>query len=287
MSYIEHRIPTSDGPNLFLRDYAPQGGDEAGPVLCIPGLTRNSADFEIVAPRIANLGRRVLALDLRGRGHSDKDPDPRRYRPDVYVQDVLYVLETLGIPRAVFVGTSLGGIVTMLAAAFAPDRVAAAVLNDIGPVIDPAGLARIAAYVGKNGPFATWNELIDAVKASQGVAFPAADESFWKMFAHRVAHALPDGRVAFSYDPAIALVFSQPQAEPAPSMLPVFQALATKPVLAVRGALSDILSADGVAVMKQAKPDLEIVEIPDIGHAPTLEEPEAWHAISAFLVRVP
>jgi pimeloyl-ACP methyl ester carboxylesterase len=287
MSYIEHRIPTKDGPKLFLREYAGHGGRTRVPVLCIPGLTRNSADFEVVAPRIAALGRRVLAIDLRGRGFSDYDPDPGRYRPDVYVGDVLYALETLGVARAVFIGTSLGGIVTMLAATMEPERVAAVVLNDIGPVVDPAGLARIASYVGKSGPFASWSALIEAVKASQGQAFPAADDSFWKTFVRRVAHALPDGRVAFSYDPAIAQVFSQPQTEPTPSLLPFFQALVAKPVLVVRGALSDILSADGVAAMKQAKPDIDYIEVPRVGHAPSLEEPEAWQAIAAFLARIP
>jgi pimeloyl-ACP methyl ester carboxylesterase len=287
MSYIEHRIPLADGLKLYLREYPAHGAAQRAPVICLPGLTRNSADFEVVAPRIAALGRRVVVPDLRGRGHSDYDPDPSRYRPDVYLQDALYALDMLDIPAAVFVGTSLGGLITMLAGAMAPDRVVAAVINDIGPVIDPAGLARIASYVGRSGPFAAWPELIETIKRTQSAAFPDAVEADWRTFAHRVARERPDGKVAFAYDPAIAQSFAQPQDAPPPSFLPMFQALAKKPVLLVRGALSDILAADGVAVMRQEKPDLDVVELPRIGHAPTLEEPAAWHAIAGFLARVP
>jgi pimeloyl-ACP methyl ester carboxylesterase len=288
MSFSEHRIPTADGLTLFLRDYAPHGGGSAAPVLCIPGLTRNSADFEMVAQRMAGLGRRVLAVDLRGRGHSDNDPDPTRYRPDIYAADMVYVLETLDIPSAVFVGTSLGGLVTMLVAAMAPDRIVAAVLNDIGPVVDPAGIARIAAYVGKSGAFDSWNALTHAVRAAQSLAFPAADDAFWKTMAHRVGRERRDGKIEFAYDPVIAQTFApQPDAPPPPSLLPLFRALAAKPVLSVRGALSDILSVEGLAVMKEAKPDLGTVEVPRVGHAPTLDEPEAWAAIAAFLAKAP
>jgi pimeloyl-ACP methyl ester carboxylesterase len=287
MGYDEHRIATKDGLKLYLRDYAPAAGRQGLPVLCLPGLTRNSADFEGIAPRMAQRGRRVLALDLRGRGNSDYDPEPVRYRPDVYAQDVVQMLDALAVPKVVFVGTSLGGLLTMMIAAMAPDRVAAGVLNDIGPVVDPAGIARIASYVGKSGPLASWDEMIAGIKATQAAMFPRADEAFWKTMAHRVARELPDGRVAFAYDPAIAQNFSQPQPSPAPSLLPFFQALAAKPVLVLRGAISDILSKGGVKVMKDAKRDLEAVEIPDVGHAPSLDEPESWDAIAGFLAGVP
>jgi pimeloyl-ACP methyl ester carboxylesterase len=287
MTYVQRPIPTPDGLNLFLREYAAERGVRGLPVLCLHGLTRNSADFEGVAPRIAALGRRVFALDTRGRGWSDRDPQPERYRADVYAQDVLRALDTLGVPRAVLVGTSMGGIITMLVAAMAPARIAAAVLNDIGPQIEPRGIARIAGYVGKTGPLASWDEMVAAVKESQGAAFPDADDTFWRAFARRVAQELPDKRVAFAYDPAIALAFAQPQATPPPSLVPVFEILAKVPVLVVRGALSDILSPDGVAAMRAIKSDLEVVEVPRVGHAPTLEEPEAWGALAKFLARVP
>jgi len=287
MPYTQRPIPARDGLNLFLRDYQPTGEVSGLPVLCLHGLTRNSADFEGVAPRIAALGRRVLALDVRGRGWSDRDLDPSRYRPDIYVLDVLDALDALGIARAVFIGTSMGGLITMLVAAQAPTTVAAAVLNDIGPELNPVGLARIVGYVGKSEPVASWDEMAALVKASQSIAFPDADDAFWRSFARRVAQQLPDGRIAFAYDPAISKAFTRPQAVPAPSLLPFFEALAKVPVLVIRGALSDVLSEEGVAVMRALKPDLETAEVPRVGHAPTLEEVEARNALAAFLVRVP
>jgi len=284
MDFAEHRIASADGPKVYARDYA--GGGGLLPFICLHGLTRNSADFEAVAPKIASLGRRVVAIDARGRGKSDNDPDPTRYRPDVYVGDVARVLDALGISRAVFLGTSMGGIMTMLTAAIAPDRIGAAILNDIGPEIDPTGIKRIASYVGKSGPSPSWHEMTAAVKAAQGVAFPGRDDAFWRTFTRRVARERSDGRVEFAYDPAIANAFNTAPAAPPPSMIPLFEALAAKPVLVVRGAISDLLSRDGVATMKRFKPDLEAVAVPNTGHAPTLEEPEAWNAIAAFLSKV-
>ncbi|HVU20452.1 MAG TPA: alpha/beta hydrolase [Rhizomicrobium sp.] len=287
MDFAEHRIDTADDPKIYVRDYAPQGGVRGLPVICLHGLTRNSADFEAVAPKIASLGRRTIAIDARGRGKSDNDPDTAHYRPDVYTGDTLFVMDTLGISRAVFVGTSMGGIMTMLAALTAPDRVSAAVLNDIGPELDPAGLKRIASYVGKSGPFANWDEMTAAVRASQGIAFPNKDDAFWRTFARRVSRERADGKVEFAYDPAIAIAFAtSPDAPPPPSMVPLFEALATRPVLLVRGAISDLLSPEGVATMKRIKPDMDFVEVPNVGHAPTLEEADAWNAISTFLSKV-
>jgi pimeloyl-ACP methyl ester carboxylesterase len=284
MDFAEHRIVTPDGPVVYARDY-PAAGARL-PVLCLHGLTRNSVDFETVALRIAALGRRVVAIDARGRGKSSNDSDPSRYRADVYVGDVLHVLDRLRIPRAVFLGTSMGGIMTMLTATIAPDRIGAAVLNDIGAEVDPAGLARIASYVGKAGPFASWDEMTAAVKASQGIAFPNKNDDFWRIFARRVARERADGLVEFAYDPAIANAFAATPSGPPPSMMPLFQALAVKPILLVRGALSDLLSAQTVEAMKKSKPDMEFVEVPNVGHAPTLEGPEVWDAIAAFLAKV-
>jgi len=286
MDFTEHTIASNDGPRVYLRDYAPRAAAKL-PVVCLHGLTRNSADFEAVAPRIASSGRRVLAFDVRGRGKSDCDPDPARYRPDVYCADVLKALDTLGIARAVFFGTSMGGIMTMIIAATAPARVAAAILNDIGPEVDPKGLARIASYVGKSGPFDSWSEMTAAVKAGQGALFPGRDDAFWQRFVRRVARERADGKVEFAYDPKIAVAFAPaPDAPPPPSLIPLFEALARVPVLVIRGAESDILARDGLATMKRIKPDLVVAEVPATGHAPTLEEPEAQAAIETFLAQV-
>ncbi len=285
MQYAEHRIATVDGLTLYARDYAAQGDVRGLPVLCLHGLTRNSADFEDVAPKIAALGRRVIVIDMRGRGLSEYDPDPARYRADVYVGDTLAVLDALAIPRAVFLGTSMGGIVTMLAATTARERIAASILNDVGPEIDPAGVARISSYVGKAGPFESWEQTVAGVRLAQQFCFPDRDENFWQSFARRVTRELSGGRFAYAYDPAIALAFAAPPASPPPSMLPLFEALAVVPVLLVRGALSDLLSLQGVATMKRVKPDLAYAEVSNVGHAPLLNEPEAWNGIASFLAR--
>ena len=286
MPYTEHFITVADGLRIFARDYPATGAAHGLPVVCLHGLTRNSADFDSLAPAIAAGGRRVLALDMRGRGRSDADPDPRRYRIDVYAADVLAVLDQLGVDRAVFIGTSMGGLMTMMISAMAEPRVAAAILNDIGPVVDPAGLKRIAGYVGKTGPFDSWAAFIDAIKGTQSAAFPDADEALWREFARRTGREDANGKVTFNYDPAIAQAFNAPTPSPAPDLMPLFAPLATKPVLVVRGALSDILAPAGVEAMRATKPDLQLAEIPRIGHAPTLDEPAARLAIETFLGRV-
>ncbi|HWA89371.1 MAG TPA: alpha/beta hydrolase [Rhizomicrobium sp.] len=282
MNFAEHRIASDDGVRIYARDYVCEGTHKL-PVICLHGLTRNSFDFEEVAPRIAATGRRVVVPDMRGRGKSDNDPEPARYRPDTYVHDVFRLMDTLNIPRAVFVGTSMGGVMTMLAATMAPARIAAAVLNDIGPEIDPRGVARIGSYVGKSGPQDSWYDMTAAVRAIGEAAFPGRDDEFWATFTRRVGREREDGKIELAYDPLIAQNFSS---APPPSMMPLFVALAPVPILLVRGALSDLISRDGVAAMRGAKPDLEFVEVPDTGHAPTLEEPEAWNAIAAFLAKV-
>src|SRR5262249_27479635 len=147
----------------------------------------NSRDFEIIAPRIAALGRRVIVPDVRGRGHSANDPDPAHYAPPTYAQDVLTLLDALNVPQAVFVGTSMGGIITMLTATLAGQRVAAAAFNDVGIKFNLEGLKRIQAYVGRGQPLADWNAAAAAVKAVNGACFPARanDDAFWMAMARR------------------------------------------------------------------------------------------------------
>jgi pimeloyl-ACP methyl ester carboxylesterase len=284
---VERNVETADGLTLFVRDYTAGCRSSAAPVVCLHGLTRNSRDFECVAPCIAASGRRVLAIDMRGRGNSSRDPDPRRYRTDVYARDVIGMLDTLDIAQAVFFGTSMGGIITMVLNVLAPARVAAAVLNDIGPVLNPAGIGRITNYVGKVGPYASWEAVTTAIRAVQSAAYPDAGDGFWAAFARRAARELPDGAVVLDYDPAIRDAFLQPPPNPPPDMKAMFGALKTKSVLVLHGALSDILTADGIAAMRDIKPDLTLAEVPDVGHAPTLDEPESRAAIAAFLARVP
>ena len=279
--FSERFIVTPDGLRLFVRGY--DGGGAKSPVICLHGLTRNSADFETVGPFVSGLGRNVYAMDVRGRGRSDRDPDPSRYRPDVYAQDVLHVLNALDIREAVFIGTSMGGLITMVLAVTAPERIVGSVLNDIGPVVNPAGLARIAGYVGSRGPFDSWDVLVEAVRTTQSGAFPGANDEFWRTFARRVARELPDGRVSFDYDPSIAQGFAQPSGVVPVDLQALFSALAKKPTLLLRGELSDILAPEGVEVMRKLSPELQVVQVPNVGHAPTLDEPVACEAIQRFL----
>lgn len=289
VAFEDRFIAMRDGVKIHVRDYPPTLPDTGLPVICLHGLTRNARDFELVAPRIAALGRRVLAMSMRGRGRSDRDPDASHYAPPVYVQDVSAAMDALGVPRAVFIGTSMGGLITMLLAAQAPERVAATALNDVGPVLDPAGLARIASYVGKAQPAASWDAAAAATRAVNGAAFPTrlGDDAFWHIFARRTWREFGPGRFEADYDPAIANAFApQPNAAPPADLRPLFEALARRPVLVIRGAISDLLAPEGLAAMKAIKPDLASVEVPHVGHAPTLEEEESWDALLDFLARV-
>ncbi|HYD88984.1 MAG TPA: alpha/beta hydrolase [Vitreimonas sp.] len=287
--YEERIVETIDGLTIYARDYPPLLPETGLPVICLHGLTRNSRDFEIVAPRIAALGRRVVAADMRGRGKSANDPDPAHYVPAVYAQDVLALMDKLEIAKAVFIGTSMGGLITMVVAALAPDRVAASVLNDVGPKLNAAGLSRIAGYVGHVQPVGSWAEAAEAIKATNGTAFPerADDERFWLAFARRTFRERDDGQLELDYDPHIALAFVDfDEDAPPPDLTPIFAALAQKPMLSVRGALSDLFGDDVVAMMRAQKPELEAVTIEGVGHAPMLDEPEAWDAVLSFLAKV-
>ncbi len=287
--FEERVIATIDELALYARDYPPLRPVTGLPVICLHGLTRNSRDFEVVAPRIAALGRRVVAPDMRGRGKSANDPDPAHYVPAVYAQDVLKLMDALEIERAVFIGTSMGGLIAMVLATMAPDRIAASVLNDVGPKLNPAGMARIATYVGRTRPVPSWEEAAEAVRAVNGGAYPERldDEPFWLAFARRTFRQREDGLFETDYDPHIALAFADfDEDAPPPDLSPLFQALAQRPMLSVRGAISDLFGADVVEAMQAMKADLETVTVSNIGHAPMLDEPEAWDAVLDFLARV-
>jgi pimeloyl-ACP methyl ester carboxylesterase len=275
-------IAVADDLKLFVRDLPAQGPEVGPPVLCLHGLTRNGRDFEAILPRIAAGGRRALALDVRGRGHSNYDRKPERYAGPTYVGDVLAVLDALGVSRAAFVGTSMGGLITMILATIAPQRIERVVLNDIGPKLEPEGLARIAGYVGTGEPARTWDEATAKIRAINGAAFPDADDAFFAAMARRTFRER-DGAIVMDYDPDIAVPFRQPGGAAPADLWPMFDALKPIPTLVVRGAISDLFSAATVAEMKARKPNVESVEVPRVGHAPMLDEPEAWSAIARFL----
>lgn len=277
---------SADGLTLFARDYAPADGPARTPVICLHGLTRNSRDFEVVAPRIAAAGRRVLALDVRGRGRSAWDPNPLNYNPAVYAGDVVALLEQSGISRAHFIGTSMGGLITLTLSAMRPDLIAGVVLNDVGPEVGAAGLARIAGYVGGAPRVASWAEAAAYSRSVNGGALPGLTDADWDRFARRVFRQTDKG-LALDYDPAISEVFKiAPTAAPdtpAPDLWPLFVAMATgRPLLLVRGACSDILEAGVADRMGALLPHMVRVDIEGVGHAPTLEEPQALAALDAY-----
>jgi pimeloyl-ACP methyl ester carboxylesterase len=269
----------ADGLRLHYRDYP--GTDGKPPLLCLHGLTRNARDFADFAERYSPR-RRVIVPDFRGRGLSDYDPLPARYTPLTYAADVLQLLDQLMIEQAVFVGTSLGGLVTMTVAAMAPNRIAAAILNDVGPELSTAGLERIGSYVGRGGPFSTWDEAADALVRNSGHAHPNYGHADWLKMARRVCRE-DRGAIRFDYDFGIAVPFQTKGPVPRVDMWPLFRALGNKPLLVVRGALSDLLSADALKRMHEAVPDMKSVTVPGVGHAPMLDEPQAMAAIDAFL----
>ena len=282
-AYADGEWTSADGLTLHYRDYP--GRTDRPPLLCIPGLTRNVRDFEPVAEAFAGEWR-VIAVDLRGRGQSAYARDPSTYVPLHYAVDILALLEQAGLERVVAVGTSLGGIVTMLLALQAPERIAAAVLNDIGPDIEAAGVERIRGYVGQGRSFPTWMHAARGLKEQAGEAYPDCTVTDWLRLAKRLMAVGAGGRIAFDYDMKIAEPFqARLPAEPV-DLWPAFRALAGRPVMAIRGELSDILSEATLARMKRELPTLETVTIARTGHPPTLEEPPAQQAIASLLAKV-
>lgn len=271
-----------DGLKLHYRDYPGDPGKP--PILCLPGLTRNSRDFAEFAERYSPRFR-ILALDFRGRGISDYDPVPARYIPPTYAFDVIELLDQLAIPRAIFVGTSLGGLVTMAIAALAPHRIVAAILNDVGPELSDAGLERIRSYVGKDVRFASWDEVGKAIATNNANKFASYGPDDWVRMAKRNMRE-ENGEILFDYDMAIAEPFNTSGPAPEVDMWPLFAALAEKPLLAIRGANSDLFSAEALEKMQAAAPGMRSAVVAGVGHAPELNEPEAAQAIDAFLSEI-
>lgn len=283
---------SGDGLCLHYRDYpAPEGAAPDKPViLCLPGLTRNARDFEPVAEAFAGSyggAWRVIAVDFRGRGDSDYARDISTYVPATYVADVAALLDQAELDQVVTVGTSLGGIVSVLLTNAKPERIAGMVINDIGPVIEPEGLARIREYVGQGRSFPTWMHAARYLKEINGAAFPDYTISDWLVQAKRLMALNNSGRIVLDYDMRIAEPFlAVDGAEPPDDLWPAFRSLPPVPRLVVHGELSDILSAGTLEAMRRKIAGLETVTVPRIGHAPTLGEPQARDAIARLLEKV-
>jgi pimeloyl-ACP methyl ester carboxylesterase len=277
--YADRYFDLADGLRLHYRDYP--GPADKPPLVCLHGLTRNARDFAQLAERHSPEWR-VIAVDFRGRGLSDYDPQPQRYTPITYAGDVLALLADLGVGEAIFVGTSLGGLVTMAIAAIAPVRIRATILNDVGPDVAPGGVDRILAYVGKDRRFANWDDAANAVAEIQRGSFPRYAHDDWLAMARRNCRE-ENGEIRFDYDMAIAEPFKALGATPTVDLWPFFEALAQKPLLVVRGETSDLLTAETTARMRKVAPGMKLAIVPGVGHAPELSEPEAATAIDNFL----
>lgn len=273
------RFTTPDGIGLAWEDEG-----EGLPLLCLPGLTRNARDFDDLAAALG--GRhRLIRLTMRGRKGSDRDPDPMNYTVPVETRDVIAFLDFLGLDRVVVVGTSRGGLIAMVLAAFAPERLAGVFLNDIGPELAPEGLARIMTYLGQPPQVGSYEEAAAALKAGMGAEFPGVSDERWLACARRWFDEGPDGLV-LNYDPRLREAVEAASAQPAPDMWPLFDALAPVPVAVVRGANSDLLTRETVERMQARRPDLILAEVPDRGHVPFLDEPEALAALAELIDRV-
>jgi pimeloyl-ACP methyl ester carboxylesterase len=282
--YEDRSWTSADGLDLHYRDYPGPDGAQALPVLCLHGLTRNARDFAGLAEHIAQQ-RRVIVPEMRGRGLSDYAPDSQTYNPVQYVADVEVLLAEQGIERFVVVGTSLGGLMTMLLAQARPGRIAAAVLNDIGPEIEPGGIERIAAYVGQGGSYPTWMHAARSLSGIHGDAFPDFALEDWLDMAKRTLVVGQSGRVVYDYDMAIAEPFRQPGGAAPANLWSAFDALKGVPTVLIRGELSDLISSETVARMQAANPAMEVVTVPRVGHAPTLDEPLSRAAIDGLLAK--
>jgi pimeloyl-ACP methyl ester carboxylesterase len=282
MNFSERFFSSRDGLRIFYRDYA--GDESKAPVLCLHGLTRNSRDFAALAEHVAP-SRRVLVPDQRGRGRSQYDTHWMNYHPGTYIDDMWTLLEEQSIKRLVVIGTSLGGLMAMLMAATRPQMLVGVVLNDIGPEIDPAGVARIQAYAGRLPPVRTWDDAAAQMKLTFGLAFPEYDERKWHEFARLSFDESDGGAPRLAADPkigdAIRSIPTPPNATQA--MWLAFGQLRNVPALALRGAHSDLLSAATFERMRREVPSLVAVTVPNRGHAPQLDEPESLRAIGAFL----
>lgn len=275
---------SNDGLRLHYRDYA-GGADGRPPILCLPGLTRNARDFEDLAERLAPEWR-VIAVEFRGRGESAYAKDPMSYVPLTYVQDVEALIRELGLTAFVSIGTSLGGLVTMLMAGAERERLKGVVLNDVGPALEPAGLQRIRAYVGRGGSWPTWLHAARALAEGNRQVYPDYRIEDWLKMAKRLYRLSSSGRIVADYDSRIAEPMRLPGGEAGIDMWLALDALKQVPALILRGERSDILAPATVDRMRTMLPNAEAVTVPGVGHAPLLTEPEAYAAVQRLLERV-
>lgn len=277
------RFTSSDGLSLHYAEWAPEGPRHAPDILCLPGLTRHSADFDWVATRLADNGYRVVSPDLRGRGQSEYARDFSTYAPQVYLDDLRALTIAARLERFVVIGTSFGGLLAMALATMLPSQVAGLVVNDIGPDIAQDGAKRILDYIAVDRPQPDWNAASVALREFLPDVL-ANDADGWEQLVRNTYRTGDDGKLHYDWDVKLAANL-KPGGDPEIDLWALWRAASALPALVVRGAKSDVLSAETFAQMKATKPDLMQVEIPDTGHAPTLDEPVCRMALAALLAK--
>ncbi|MFT7286714.1 MAG: pimeloyl-ACP methyl ester carboxylesterase [Halieaceae bacterium] len=283
--FRDHWYHSADGLKLYARDYPGPVDTGLLPVLCMHGLTRNSEDFAWIASHLAKT-RRVISVDQRGRGRSEYDSAPANYMPLNYVSDMFKLLDELVIPRMLVIGTSMGGLMSMIMANMQPERFTGIVINDIGPELDPVGLARIKNYVGKSREIRSWDDAVAQTREINEVAFPRYTDEEWLRFTQGL-YSEVDGVPQLAHDPAIAQpMLDDPDNAVPPDLWPLFSGMASIPMLLVRGEITDLLALDCVAKMQAISPAMKLLNVPDRGHAPMLDEPPAVAAIDHFFAGV-
>lgn len=275
-----------DGLRLHVREYGSRTPQKLA-VVCLPGLTRTVADFDALAPALAKAGpRRVIAVDLRGRGQSEYDRNPENYNLLVELGDVVAILTALAIGPAVFVGSSRGGLLSMHLAVAHPTAIAGVVLHDIGPVIEPKGLARLRSYVGKLPQPRNFPEGAEILRTVFHGQFPNLTPEQWLASAKHTWQQKDDGSLTPTYDVNLSRTLNAIDIEtPLPPLWNEFEALARVPMLVIHGERSDILSAETVAAMSARHPGMEIIEVPDQGHVPLLDSHDIIQRVTDFVAK--
>lgn len=280
-TYQDRYWQSEDGLKLHYLDYP--SPSTAAPIICIPGLTRNARDFMHLGEWIDGK-RRIIMVNLRGRGDSEYAKDSATYNPRQYVADIIRLMDELAIARAVFIGTSLGGIITMLLALIEPARVAGAILNDIGPELDQKGLDRIASHVGQGRSFDTWAHAARDLAETSSDIFPDFTLNDWIAFAKKLYRMNSSGRIKLDYDMKIAEPFDS-SGGGSGTLWKALESLAAVPTLILRGEISDLFTQAIAEKMMEKLGKAELVTVPRVGHAPTLEEPASLDAIARLLQR--
>lgn len=279
---------SADGLKLHAKVIGPDSST-ALPVLCLPGLTRTADDFDDIARAIATspaAPRKVVSVDYRGRGLSDYDADPAKYAVPVELGDVLAIAASLGISRAILLGTSRGGLISMAMATAQPKLLAGVILNDIGPALEIGGLMKIKGYIADPPPRQTWDEAARGLKELFGTVFPSLTDDEWMAWARRAFREKAGGGLERTYDLKLSHTLDGlDPANPLPQVWELFEAMAGVPLMLIHGALSDLLSRQGVQDMIARRPDIELVTVPDQGHAPLLADKATMDRIVAFCAR--